>query len=161
MTYAVSATNSTRQNQMKRTKLAGSQSRSITRRRGGGSGTWRSRSGSKESGCRAGRRRSRCEKVSDSPVHQEVVKMRCVSERELRRPMWRSFFMRIRKAMATGMAMMMKVQHIQDVLWTVRNLVSGFRYMGIGTTVPTRAIRHTVTGKPRDWGHLDRGVSVR
>ena len=86
--------------------------------------------------------------------------MRWVSERELRRPMWRSFFMRIRKAMATGMAIMMKVQHIHDVLWTVRNRVSGLRYMGMGTRVPMRAMRHTVTGNPRDWGHLDESVLV-
>lgn len=54
--------------------------------------------------------------MSVSPVHQEEVKMRWVSERVLRRPRWRSWFKRIAKAMRRGMAMVKKVQQIQDVL---------------------------------------------
>jgi hypothetical protein len=53
---------------------------------------------------------------STSPAHQEVVKRRWVSERELRRERWRSWEVRMAKATATGMAIVMKVQRIQTVL---------------------------------------------
>jgi hypothetical protein len=59
----------------------------------------------------------------------------------------------MRKAMATGIAMIMNVQDIQAVLWTVKNFVSGIRYTGIGPASDKIAIRDTVTGKPSDWGH--------
>jgi hypothetical protein len=63
--------------------------------------------------------------VSGSPVHQDVVKIRCVSDNECRRPMCLSFVMRMRKAMATGVAIMIKVHEIQDVLCMVSQRVSG------------------------------------
>lgn len=63
--------------------------------------------------------------MSGSPVHHDDVKMRCVSDNECRRPMCLSLVMSMRKAIATGVAMMMKVHEIHDVLWTVSQRVSG------------------------------------
>lgn len=80
--------------------------------------------------------------------------MRCVSDNECRRPMCLSLVMRMRKAIATGIAMTTKVQEIHEVLWTVKKRVSGMRYMGMGTAIEIMAISDTVSGKPRDCGHL-------
>lgn len=53
--------------------------------------------------------------------------MRWVSERECLKLKCLSLDMRMKKAMATGIAIMTKVQAIQAVLWTVSHLVSGVR----------------------------------
>jgi hypothetical protein len=52
------------------------------------------------------------------------------------------------------MAMTMNVQEIQAMLWTVRKRVSGIRYRGTGMAIDVMAIKETVIGNPRDWGHL-------
>ena len=54
------------------------------------------------------------------------------------------------QAIATGIAIIMNVHDIQAVLWIVRNLVSGLRYIGMGTAIETMAMRHTVRGNPND-----------
>ena len=80
--------------------------------------------------------------------------MRWVSERELRRPRWRSWFRRMAKAIKRGMAMVKKVQQIQEVLWIASQRDWGKRYIGIGTTMEIIAMTETVKGKPRLCGHL-------
>ncbi|KAH6609225.1 hypothetical protein Trco_002571 [Trichoderma cornu-damae] len=106
------------QNHRNLTKLAGSHRRRSATRDGPEGGRTLKTSCSQRSSGRSRRRRSRLGNESGSPVHHEVVKMRCVSDRECRRPMWRSFVMRMRNAMATGMAMTMNVQETHAVLWT-------------------------------------------
>jgi predicted MarR family transcription regulator len=64
--------------------------------------------------------------------------------------------MRIRKAMATGMAMTMNVHDTHAVLWAVRKRVDGMKYTGMGRARDRIAKRETVTGNPKDRGHLAR-----
>jgi hypothetical protein len=142
------------QNHRNLTKLAGSHRRRSVTRVGPEGGKTLKTSCSQRSSGKSRRRRSRLGNESGSPVHHEVVKMRCVSDRECRSPIWRSFVMRIRNAMATGMAMMMKVHDTHAVLWAVRKRVEGMKYTGMGTARDRMAKRETVTGNPKERGHL-------
>lgn len=103
------------------------------------------------------RARSLADRVSESPVHQDEVKIRWVSERECRRPRCRSWLRRMAKAIMRGMDMIKNVQHIHDVLWCAMNRVCGKQYMGIGPMIEITAITETVKGKPKLCGHLLRG----
>lgn len=49
---------------------------------------------------------------------------------------------------------MMNVHDTHAVLWAVRKRVEGMKYTGMGTARDRMAKRKTVTGKPKDRGHL-------
>lgn len=56
--------------------------------------------------------------------------------------------------MATGRAMMMNVQDIQEVLWIVRKRVASIYHIGIGAATESTATKVIVSGKPKLEGHL-------
>lgn len=85
------------------------------------------------------------------------MKIRWVSEREFRRERCLSWFTRIAKATATGIAMVIKVQRIQAVLLLAKFLIFSDKYIGIGTITEVAAMSEIVKGKPREFGHLQTG----
>lgn len=91
--------------------------------------------------------------VSDFPVHHELVNMRWVSLSEFLRLRWRSCVIMMQKAIATGIAMITKVQLIHAVLCIVKYRASGIKYIGIGAARDRMAMSETVSGKPRVDGH--------